>query len=156
MKRFLIVTILYALLLSMTACKRDAAAPAPVTESAPETTAAATPAEDAHSTDSSSEVDHTSAPADIDMNAFAGNFSGDDIALELNADGSYTLSGAAVSAPIDGTWTVEEEGKRIRLDPNSKSEEDWLFGVTSNDALQALDSAGNPPSNGAGELTRAE
>lgn len=154
MKRLIIATI--TLLLSMAACKRDAAAPAAVYDPAPETTAAATLAEDAHSAVLISEADHASAPAYLDMNAFAGNFNGDDIALELNADGSYTLSGAAVSAPIDGTWTVEENGKRIRLDPNSKSEEDWLFGVTSNDALQVLDSAGNPPSNGAGELTRAE
>ncbi|WP_407353919.1 hypothetical protein [Luteimonas sp. R10] len=51
---------------------------------------------------------------------------------------------------------MRKKAKRIRFDPNSKSEEGWLFGVASNNALQALGRAGNPPSNGAGELTHAE
>lgn len=116
MKYSLIIPTLCVLLLGMAACTSEGQTPTAVSE----TTAA------------------------LDVKTFAGNFGGDDIALVLNADGSYVLSGAAVSAPIDGSWGFEENGKRIRLNPNSKSEEDWLYGVTSNDELQALDSAGNP------------
>lgn len=161
MKHSLIAIALCSLLLSVTACKREQpaetpAAAAPETAAAPTADAAAA-VDAAHHTDVVSEVDHATAPAGIDVKAFAGHFSGDDIALELKADGSFALSGGAVATPIDGTWTAEDNGKRIRLDPNSKSEKDWLLAVNSNDELQALDDAGKVPENApAGSLKRVK
>lgn len=160
MKHSLIAIALCSLFLSVAACKREPAgtpaAAAPETAAAPTADAAAA-VDAAHHTDVISEVDHATAPAGIDVKALAGHFSGDDIALELKADGSFALSGGAVAAPIDGTWTAEDNGKRIRLDPNSKSEKDWLLAVNSNDELQALDSEGKVPGNApAGSLKRVK
>lgn len=164
MKQILFATMLCVF--AIVGCKRDAepATPAePATTTVPAAAAEAKPAAEALPTDVISEADNSSAPAGFDVKAFAGTFGGDDIALELEADGSYTLSGWALGgtddepASSDGTWTVEENGKRIRLDPNSKDEDDWLFAVNSNDELQALDGDGKPPANApAGSLTRVK
>ncbi|WP_226468736.1 hypothetical protein [Luteimonas panaciterrae] len=161
MKHSLIAIALCSLLLSVAACKREPAetpaAAAPDTATAAPTADAAAAVDAAHDTDVISEVDHATTPAGIDVKAFAGHFSGDDIALELKADGNFALSGGAVAAPIDGTWTAEDNGKRIRLDPNSKSEKDWLLAVNSNDELQALDDEGKVPKNApAGSLKRVK
>lgn len=113
------------------------AAPAPAAEPAP------APAADA-------------APAAFDAAAFAGTFSGTlpcadcsgiDTQLELKADGSYALGetyqGKKDGAfKDDGTWTAEDDGKRVRLDPNSKSEDDRLFEIVSKDEIRLLDTEG--------------
>lgn len=158
MKHSLIAIALCSLLLSVAACKRESAeTPAATAPETAPTADAAAAVDAAHHTDVISEVDHATTPAGIDIKAFAGHFSGDDIALELKADGNFALSGGAVAAPIDGTWTAEENGKRIRLDPNSKTEKDWLVAVNSNDELQALDSEGKVPENApAGSLKRVK
>lgn len=85
----------------------------------------------------------STSPADLpfDIKGFAGTFATADAKITLNADGTYKLSGAAQG---DGTWTAEEGGKRIRLDPNSKTEEDRLYAVASNDQLDVLDGTGQP------------
>jgi copper homeostasis protein (lipoprotein) len=98
------------------------------------------------------------APADVpfDTKGFAGVFTGTlpcadcpgiDTKVMLNRDGTYMLDETYQGKPGnfsgDGTWTAEEGGKRIRLDPNSKSLEDRLFAVASQDQIEALDKAGN-------------
>jgi len=124
--------------LAIGACKPEApvepAAPAAPVEQA------AAPAEPAPVAVESAPAN---SPADVpfDVKGFAGIFSGADTRLTLNADGTYAQSGSAVS---EGTWTAEEDGKRIRLDPNSKSEEDRLYAITSNDQLDALAADGQP------------
>ena len=115
-----------------------AAEPAPAAvESAPATSAADVP---------------------FDVKGFAGTFAGTlpcadcpgiDTKITLNADGAYKLHERYRDKPGngfsgDGTWTVEENGKRIRLDPNSKSEQDRVFAVKSKDELEALDPQGQP------------
>ena len=79
----------------------------------------------------------------LDTKAFAGNFSGTlpcadcpgiDTTLELHADGSFMLMETYQERKVEpgmleGTWTAEENGSRIRLDPNSKSEQDRLYAV---------------------------
>jgi copper homeostasis protein (lipoprotein) len=94
----------------------------------------------------------------FDTKGFAGTFAGTlpcadcpgiDTRIVLNADGSYTLMETYRDKPDgkfagDGTWTAEENGKRIRLDPNSKAQEDRLFAVKSKDELETLDKAGQP------------
>lgn len=83
-------------------------------------------------------------PADVpfDTKGFAGTFSGADMKLSLNADGTFKLEEGQSGNGFDGTWTAEEGGKRIRLDPNSKSEEDRLYAIASNDQLDALGADG--------------
>lgn len=95
------------------------------------------------------------APA-LDPKAFAGTFSGTlpcadcpgiNTTLELKADGTYAVTTnyqdrKNSETKGDGTWTAEEAGQRIRLDPNSKSEEDSLYQVVSADEIRALDKEG--------------
>ena len=121
--------------LAIAACKPQApaepAAPAAPAEPAAPAAAAPVAVESAPAA--------TAADVPFDIKGFAGTFMAGDTTLALKADGTYTLSGN-----VDGTWTAEENGKRIRLDPNSKTEEDRLFAVTSNDQLDALGADGNP------------
>jgi copper homeostasis protein (lipoprotein) len=100
------------------------------------------------------------APAEVpfDIKGFAGVFTGTlpcadcagiDTKISLNRDGTYKIhesyqgkSGKDMDG--DGTWTAEENGKRIRLDPNSKSEQDRLYAITSQDQIDSVDAAGKP------------
>ena len=98
----------------------------------------------------------------FDMKGFAGTFSGTlpcadcpgiDTTLALNPDGTYEINqtyqdsdGAAIR--MDGTWTVEADDRQIRLDPNSKSEQDSLFAITSQQEITQLDSEGKPAESG--------
>lgn len=98
-------------------------------------------------------------PADVpfDIKGFAGTFigtlpcadcAGTETRISLNADGSYKLHETYQGKPGgfdgDGTWTAEENGGRIRLDPDSKSEQDRLFAVTSKDRIEMLGLDGKP------------
>ncbi|MBF6024374.1 copper resistance protein NlpE N-terminal domain-containing protein [Lysobacter niastensis] len=84
------------------------------------------------------------APANAsDARAFAGRFSGGGTTVELRGDGTFRLQEAG--AGFDGTWTAEENGTRVRLDPNSKSEADRLYAVAGTD-LQPLDAEGKAAS----------
>lgn len=82
------------------------------------------------------------APTAFDQKAFAGTFVAGANRLELVADGAYRMT--ANGAATDGTWTAEENDTRIRLDPNSKSEPDRVFAMTSRDELTALAADGQP------------
>ncbi|MGH8073215.1 MAG: copper resistance protein NlpE [Lysobacter sp.] len=98
----------------------------------------------------------------FDMKGFAGTFSGTlpcadcpgiDTTLVLNPDGTYDINEAyqdseSVVAKMDGTWTVEADDQQIRLDPNSKSEQDRLYAITSNDEITQLDLEGKPAESG--------
>src|SRR3546814_536597 len=122
----------------------------------------ALPISDEHPTDVLRAVDNAPAPEGLDVRAFAGRFEGTlpcadcpgiDSALELGADGTYSLHDAyresdSATNDVTGTWTVEEAGKRIRLDPNSKQAQDRLYEVVSDDELRMLDIDGNPIESG--------
>jgi copper homeostasis protein (lipoprotein) len=123
----------------------------------PATTAAAQPTDAAHPTDVTSEVDNSPAPDGLDVRAFAGSFKGTlpcadcpgiDASVELRADGTGTLSDHYQERTNDtaetGTWTVEENGKRIRFDPDSKAAQDRLYAVDSNDQITQLGGDGQP------------
>jgi copper homeostasis protein (lipoprotein) len=81
------------------------------------------------------------APA-FDQRAFAGTFSAGANRLELKPDGTYAMTWG--DAAMDGTWTVEESDTRIRLDPNSKTEPDRVFLITSRDRLTTFGADGQP------------
>ncbi|GHA70965.1 hypothetical protein [Cognatilysobacter bugurensis] len=126
------IATLTCLALSLAACNRDepapaAETPAPVAAPAVE----APPAEVAPA---------PAAPAAFEMRDYAGTFVAGGDRLELGADGVYRLSEGG--AMRDGTWTVEENDTRVRLDPNSKSEADRVFAMDGRDRLMVLDEAG--------------
>ena len=69
--------------------------------------------------------------------------------LELMADGPFKLTETykgEAGAPnvVEGTWTVEDGGKRVLLDPNSKSEQDRSYEIVSNDEIRMLGQDGKP------------
>ena len=156
--------------LAIAGCRREtpdetaATAPPPAAEIAP------APAPAPATPDVVTVVENTAADAitydskDFDARDFAGTFSGTlpagiDATLSLNADGHFVLverrpPQADAPVTVEGTWTAEQDGKRIRLDPNSKSEEDRLYAIGSNDQIRLLDAAGKPVAGGDAGLRR--
>ena len=142
------------LAVSLTACKQDAE-PAPAAPAATVEPAAAPAPE---MTPQASDSDLTAKSGDVDMKAFPGTFAGTlpcascpgiDTRLELRADGPFKLTEnyqgeAGAPVVLEGTWTVEDGGKRVLLDPNSKSDQDRSFEITSNDEIRLLGQDGKP------------
>ena len=135
---------------ALSACKPQAPAETAAPPAQPEAAAApASPAADARP---------SAQGAPFDAKAFAGMFTGTlpcadcpgiDTRLVLAADGTYTITESYQerSAPEikgDGTWTVEENNQRLRLDPNRKSDNDRLFAILSQDEIRQLDLEGKP------------
>jgi hypothetical protein len=151
MKHYLFALAAGSLLLA--ACNRtpetpaeDAAAPA--TADAPAQDMAATdPAADAMAgTDVVSAVDHGSPAGDnqaFDVKAFAGTYAAEGTSLTIDAAGGYQLTVHAESADADlassGTWTLEDDGQHILLDPEDKSGTDRRFQIVGSDELRAVD-----------------
>ena len=71
----------------------------------------------------------------------AGTFDGDGIQIKLENTGKFVITGGAVDKPLHGTWVVEKKGNHtlLRLTPNNKKEDEWLFGVRSKDTIQMVD-----------------
>ncbi|MEI2454966.1 copper resistance protein NlpE [Lysobacter firmicutimachus] len=138
--------------LSLSACKKpDEAAPAAEAPQAAEAAPAPAPAAPAEPT-----LVAEAPKAGFDAAAFAGTFSGTlpcadcsgiDTKIDLKADGSYTVDETYQGKKDgafkgDGHWAAEEDGKRLRLDPNSKSDQDRVYEVVSNDEIRLLDQEG--------------
>lgn len=144
-----------ALLLALFAsgCQQDAAREA---EEASATDAAAEPAAAVETkavepppppapvpgTDAAIVEDHSTPVAAVpsfDAKAFAGRYAAGDTALEITADGMFalTLGGNA----IDGTWTLQADGKTVTLDPDSKSETDRQLELVSADSVKLAGTA---------------
>ena len=145
--------------LAVAACKPQAPAePEAPAAPAPAETAAAPAAAPAEQAPVALESAPASSAADVpfDTKGFAGVFSGTlpcadcsgiDTTITLNRDGTYTVHESYQGKPGngfngDGNWTAEENGKRVRLDPNSKGEADRLFAIASQDELDPLDATG--------------
>jgi hypothetical protein len=102
-------------------------------------------------------VDRINAASSQRQSALAGTFSGErpvhpegfvEETLTLNEDGTFSLTthdpaskGNKAGDVIEGMWTLELAGARIRLRP--KTGEDMLFAISSNDVLIPLDADGN-------------
>ena len=129
---------------SLAACNRNAptdAAPAAAATVAPAATVAA-PA--APATTATYGVATDAAPGEhttFDAKAFAGEFANSHASITFTSDGSFTLHEESVDAeaPIEGTWTLESDGRHLRLDPHSKAESDRVYELVSNDELRADD-----------------
>ncbi|HZX78905.1 copper resistance protein NlpE [Lysobacter sp.] len=141
------LTLAAIVLLTLAGCKPQAPAESPAPAVAPAATVPSVPV-----------TDEARPKAAFDTKAFAGTFTGTlpcadcpgiDTRLVLAADGTYAITESYQerSAPElkgDGTWTVEENDQRLRLDPNSKSENDRLFAILSQDEIRQLDTEGKP------------
>lgn len=159
MNRKLLVAVFVVLSVAVVACKREApvAAPEVATESPAPAAIAATAPE--------SDMSHAGVqpnPAGFSAKAFAGVFKGDlpcadcpgiDETLVLEPDGSFTLTDlhrerSQGTRAIAGSWTSEDGDTRIRLDPNTKAEEDRLYAITSHDEITQLGADGKPATSG--------
>ena len=90
--------------------------------------------------------------------AVAGRFSGTlpcascpgtDTLLVLKDDYRFELEekfqgSDAPAATIVGTWSAEEDGQRLGLDPDDKNTEDRLLQAVANDEIRVLDKDGKP------------
>ncbi|WP_202844610.1 copper resistance protein NlpE [Luteimonas saliphila] len=96
-------------------------------------------------------------PAGFDRKDFAGTFSGIlpcedcpgiDTRLVIAADGRFQLAETRhegdSTQETSGTWTVDDAGARLLLDPDTKDAGDRHFEVVSKDEIRMLDAAGNP------------
>lgn len=127
--------------LTLSACKKESAAEP----------AAAAPAADPALAAAANPV------VDFDMRAFAGEFGGTlpcadcagiDTKIVLSGDGTYTVDEtyqgkSADAVKGDGNWTAEDNGHRLRLDSNSKSDADRLFEVVGDNEIRLMDKDGN-------------
>lgn len=132
--------------LALAACKRDEPAGTPAAAEPPPAETAAAPAAPTDPIVPTADAP-VEAPA-FDKKAFAGRFSGGGAKLELKPDGGYVIEDS--QGRMDGTWTVEADDKRIRLDPNTKAQEDRLFAIVGPDELGALGADGQPAAGQAG------
>jgi len=119
--------------LALAACKREEPAPPAAAEPAPAPQAVVEAAPTGET---------PAMAASFDMKGFAGTFSGGKTALELKPDGSYVVKDG--NDTMDGTWTVEAGDTRVRLDPNTKAQDDRLFQINGKDGLVAVDADGKP------------
>ena len=139
---------LLALAMSLVACKPSAdkaadaqAAPSPETTAAPVETPAKDPS--LANTDATAVVHHAQPdPAGFDRKSFAGAFTIDGTRLDIADAGTFTLVDGAET--INGTWTIDEAGKRLLLDPDTKAGSDRHYEIVSNDELRAIDADGTP------------
>jgi len=146
-KKLLAVALLS--MIALAACKpqqpaEPAVAPEPAAEPAPAPVAI------------ESDAAKSAADMPFDVKGFAGQFvgmlpcadcPGIDTRITLNTDGTFTLletyqDRKEKTTPIEGTWTAEDNGKRILLDPNTKAEADRQYEVLSHDEIRLLDQEG--------------
>lgn len=76
----------------------------------------------------------TDAAPSFDAKAFAGRYSAGDTVLEIDAGGMFNLTGK--DGTISGTWTLQPGGRKVTLDPDSKSEQDRTLEVISADSVK--------------------
>ncbi|WP_158636400.1 copper resistance protein NlpE [Luteimonas marina] len=147
--------VLIPLALALAACKPDAD-PAPAAPPADTATTAQSGA--VAGTDATAVVDHERPdPAGFDRKAFAGSFAGTlpcadcpgiDMRVDIDADGSFSASETYqdrdTTVETAGTWTIDADGRRLLLDPDSKDEADRHFEIVSKDEIRMLDAEGKP------------
>jgi len=146
-KPSLLVTLALTLT-TLAGCRMEQATPEPNPPADTVRDAAALPVPLPDPVDATSVIDHDAAgdasaqPGALDTRALAGRFSDGASLLELRADGTYvqtlTIEGVPLNAP--GTWSASGPAALL-LDPDSKSAEDAMFLVVSNDELTSEDGA---------------
>lgn len=137
--RVLIPFVLSALVLAA-GCRQDARpAPEPESASAAAPDPVAPPPASTPATAPAPVADAAMAPAAVSV---VGVFAGGGTRLELGNDGAFAL--VEGDRRVEGTWTSEQEGRVLRLDPGSKSEPDRVYHLASADELRPQDGRGAP------------
>ena len=148
---------LLPLALVLAACK-PAAEPAPATTATAEAPTAPVESGNVAGTDATAVVHHDRPdPAGFDRKAFAGTFAGTvpcadcpgiETHLAIDADGTFrldeTYQDRDAGVQTTGTWTIDADGKRLLLDPDTKDAADRHFEIVSKDEIRMLDVDGNP------------
>jgi copper homeostasis protein (lipoprotein) len=165
MNRKLLVAMFVVMSAAVVACKREA--PVEPETAAPQATAQAVVAPPAPVVDMARAGVQPDA-AGFSSKAFAGTFKGKlpcadcpaiDETLELEPDGSFALTDVYQDRPegthtVAGSWTTEGDDTRIRLDPNTKAEEDRLYAIASHDEITPLGADGKPAASAPGHSLR--
>lgn len=148
---------LLPLALVLAACK-PAAEPEPAIAAAAEAPAAPVESGSVAGTDATAVVHHDRPdPAGFDRKAFAGTFAGTvpcadcpgiETHLAIDADGTFrldeTYQDRDSSRQTTGTWTIDADGKRLLLDPDTKGAADRHFEIVSKDEIRMLGADGSP------------
>ena len=156
-RRFAVPLALLPLALALAACK-PAAEPASAPTAKAEAPAAPVESGSVAGTDATAVVNHDRPdPAGFDRKAFAGAFAGTvpcadcpgiETHLAIDADGTFkldeTYQDRDTGNRTTGTWTVDADGKRLLLDPDTKDAADRRFEIVSKDEIRMLDVDGNP------------
>lgn len=120
--------------------------------------AAATSPSATEGTDAIAVVHHDRGdPAGFDRKAFAGAFAGVlpcadcpgiEVQLQIEADGRFSLRETYqerdTAVDTRGTWNVDDAGRQLLLDPDTKEDADRHFAIVSRDELRMLDTGGQP------------
>lgn len=148
------------LALALAACDRpptdDDSAPPQPTAAAEPGAAVAAPVAATETTMATAGVQGGNAA--FDAKAFAGTFEGAlpcadcpgiDERLVLSADGSFELTDTYRERPgaaqvLRGSWSLEPDGRSVRLDPGSKQASDRLYAIEGDDGLVPLGADGEP------------
>ncbi len=65
--------------------------------------------------------------------------------FEILRNGRYVLKGGVVWERVESTWSLEENGTRLRLHHDHRANEDLLFAVESPDVLVLINNDGSAP-----------
>lgn len=150
MKNTLALLVCCPLLLSTTACQREAAGHQSVV--------VATQLEAAAEEEPAAQVDEPGPAVRLDPAQLAGFFgignktidlkSADNGAkvFEFKANGRYVFTGGVVYESVEGHWALEKDRTRLRLTPDQIQPEsgELLFAITSSDTLRLLNADGTP------------
>lgn len=145
----------------MAGCQREPAPPTAPASTPANPTADATPSAVDTKVDDKPDAYEAFVPNGpaLDQRAFAGRFTGTlpcatcpgiDTQIEIKDDYTFQLTEtykeSKDASPIKtkGTWSAESDGHMLRLDPDSKSEDDRLYQVLANDEIKLLDKEGKP------------
>ncbi|HEU4992217.1 MAG TPA: copper resistance protein NlpE [Luteimonas sp.] len=149
----------FAFALLACACSRGPATPDTAQAPAPAAPAAAAPVAATESAAATTMAQPGVQPADAgaDARAFSGTYSGTlpcadcpgiDETLVLSGDGTFVQTDTYRERPgaanvVQGNWSLESDGRRVRLDPGSKDAADRLYEVDGR-GLRLLDDEGKP------------
>lgn len=155
-RRFTAPLALLPLALALAACK-PAAEPAATSAATPEAPTAPVESGSVVGTDATAVVNHDQPdPAGFDRKAFAGSFAGTvpcadcpgiETHLAIDADGTFeldeTYQDRDAGVRTTGTWTIDADGKRLLLDPDTKDAADRHFEIVSKDEIRMLGADGS-------------
>lgn len=118
----------------LAACQRESAEPTTTPEAEPASAAApAAPAPTPGVAPVQAPAADPAMPPSPGL-SLVGEFAGGDTRLSVRTDGGFVLTQGPER--VEGSWSVEEDGRVLRLDPNTKAQSDRVFEAVSADELR--------------------